>query len=329
MGSSALTVLDQETILSSVLGSDATAAPPLSPANSFIWIDLHQPEPEEIEMLARRFRLDPQIIEDVLQREGRPKLHDYDSYIYVVFHTLHFEPGASGRKELEMCEVDCLLGPDWLITIHPQPVPEFHNIAERWKLRPEWMQKGPGYLLYELMDVALDAYFPILEELDDQIDDFEDRLYRNATTDEDGMVLSSDIFSLKRCLLRMRHVAGPTRDVANMLLRRDAETGGKHFSAFQDLYDHASRIVETIDTYREILSGALDAYLATESNRMNAVMKRLTAYSMILLVPSLLAGIFGMNFEDIPAHHGFFNTVTIMAAVIVGLTYYFKHKRWL
>ncbi len=320
------------------LKSDHTPCHPLGDEHSFMWIDLSAPTDEDFAELSRRFKLDPQILEDLRGREERPKLHEYDSYIYLVFHaiTLGDDPDYEGKQEITTHEIDCLLGGDWIITIHDEPMDKFDALAKRWKRRPEWMKNGAGNLLYELMDSVLDEYFPILDQLDDKIDNFEDRLY-NANEDSAAQKsadagngrLSSEIFTLKRSLLEMRHIAGPTRDVANLLLRRDAEQGGKHFAAFQDLYDHSSRIVENIDTYRDILSGALDAYLAIESNRMNAVMKQLTAYSIILLVPTLIAGVYGMNFDDLPKEHGFWGSLVAMASVIGGLFLFFKHRKWL
>lgn len=304
-------------------------AQPLHKTNSFVWIDVPGATAAQLELLAQRFKLDPQLVEDVRAKEGRPKLHDYEDYIYIVFHAIALEPNETGRWEIRTLEIDCILGPDWLVTIHPRPLRAFDDLAKRWKNRPEWMTKGAGYLLYELMDAVLDAYFPVLDQLDDQIDQFEAHLYQATQDDNASTQMSGDIFALKRALLQIRHIAGPTRDVANVLLRRDAETGGHHFAAYQDLYDHCSRIVENIDTYREMLSGALDAYLAVQSNRMNAVMKRFTAYSIILLMPSLLAGIWGMNFDDLPKHHGFWNAITVMGTLVCGLFVFFKRKGWM
>jgi magnesium transporter len=177
------------------------------------------------------------------------------------------------------------------------------------------------------MDEVLDEYFPVLDLLDERIDDFEDRLFQEFEEH-----LSAEIFSLKRSLLQIRRIAGPTRDVANILLRRDAESGGKHFAYFQDLYDHAVRIVDMVDSFRELLSGALDAYLAMASNRMNAVMKTLTSASIILLVPTLIAGVYGMNFENMPELHsryGYYIALGVMGSAIAGLTLFFKRKEWL
>jgi magnesium transporter len=177
------------------------------------------------------------------------------------------------------------------------------------------------------MDEVLDDYFPLLDEVDDHIDTLEESMYEG-----DGHNLSGEIFALKRTLLKVRHIAGPTRDVVNTLLRRDAENGGRHFAYFQDLYDHVVRIVDTVDTFRDILNGALDAYLASQGNRMNEVMKTMTATSILLLVPNLIAAIYGMNFEHMPelkTQNGYFIVLGLMATLGLSLFAYFKKIGWL
>lgn len=327
--SNKLQSLDAETIFGCELHSDQNEASPLSKSQSFLWIDATAPTPDEIETLARRFKLDPQILEDIRASEGRPKLHDYDAYIYLIFHAIKLELDEDERLDLKTHEIDCLLGPDWIVTIHPDPVSQFEELAKRWNRKPDWMRNGAPQLLYELMDSVLDGYFPLLDQINDQIDSFEDRLYNSASEESGNGSMSGEVFVLKRTLLEIRHIAVPTRDVVNVLLRRDAQEGGHNFAAFQDLYDHASRIVENIDTYREILSGALDAYLAIESNRMNAVMKRFAAYSIILLLPTLIAGVYGMNFDDLPKSHGFWNSITAMGGAALVSGAYFRWRKWL
>lgn len=324
-----LTSLDEKTLFDCALHSDYNEASPLGKVDSFLWIDVSDPTAAEVEALARRFKLDPQILEDIHSHEGRPKLHDYDAYIYLIFHAISLGLDENERLDMQQLEIDCLLGPDWILTIHTQPVPQFDELAKRWNKKPDWMRNGPPQLLYELMDSVLDAYFPVLDTMDEKIDNFEDRLYNSSQEEMSNNSMSGEIFVLKRALLEIRHIAVPTRDVVNVLLRRDAQEGGHNFAAFQDLYDHASRIVENIDTYREILGGALDAYLAIESNRMNAVMKRFAAYSIILLGPTLIAGVYGMNFDDLPKSHGFWNSILAMGAVGLGLTGYFRWRKWL
>ena len=302
-------------------------------ADELMWIDVTDPTPEDYELLAQRFSLHEMVVEDIKSREGRPKLHDYGEYLYLIFHALEYsKDGESDPAERENCairlqEIDCLVGPDYVVTLHPDALKPFDDLRSRWQHNPQLMQSGVGYLLYELMDEVLDEYFPVLDSLDERIDDFEDRLFQEFQDK-----LSADIFSLKRSLLQVRRIAGPTRDVINVLLRRDADSGGKHFAYFQDLYDHANRIVDMVDTFRDLLSGALDAYLAMASNRMNAIMKTMTAASIILLVPTLIAGIYGMNFENMPELHsryGYFGALAVMATTIAGLTIYFRRKGWL
>ncbi|HEX8463771.1 MAG TPA: magnesium/cobalt transporter CorA [Abditibacterium sp.] len=321
--------VDEKTLFDCVLHSDDNSASPLAKVDSFLWIDVCEPTSAEIEALARRFKLEPQILEDIRSSEGRPKLHDYDAYLYLIFHAIELGLDEDERIDLKSLEIDCLLGPDWVLTLHPRPVPQFDDLAKRWARKPDWMRNGPPQLLYELMDSILDGYFPVLDSMDAQIDGFEDRLYNSAGEEKGEDSMSGEIFVLKRALLEIRHIAVPTRDVVNILLRRDAQEGGRNFAAFQDLYDHASRIVENIDTYREILGGALDAYLAIESNRMNAVMKRFAAYSIILLLPTLIAGIYGMNFGDLPAAHGFWGSIIAMGSAILLSAGYFRWRKWL
>jgi magnesium transporter len=311
-----------------------------------LWLDITDPQEEDFQLLVQRFALHPLVIEDMKDHEGRPKLHDYNDYLYIIFHALSYQVSYHGEQdrknedqsaphtdrygnsyELLTHEIDCLVGSDYVITLHKKPIHAFKDVARRWEAHPGLMRSGAFYLLYELMDAVLDDYFPLLDALDERIDEFEDRLFLEFQEH-----LSGDIFALKRCLLQIRRIAGPTRDVANVLLRRSADSGGKHFAYFQDLYDHAVRIVDMVDTFRDILSSALDAYLAIASNRMNAVMKTLTLASIILLIPTLIAGIYGMNFDNIPDIHsgnGFYWSIAAMAAIVVGLTVYFKRKGWL
>jgi magnesium transporter len=227
----------------------------------------------------------------------------------------------------DLQEIDCLVGHDYVLTVHQKELACFSDLRKRWERHPALMQSGPAYLLYELMDEVLDDYFPLLDEMDDHIDYLEDRMLQG-----NGHNLSGEIFALKRNLLKVRHIAGPTRDVVNTLLRRDAESGARHFAYFQDLYDHAVRIVDMIDTFRDILGGALDAYLAAQGNRLNEVMKTMTAMSIILLVPNLIAAIYGMNFEHMPelkSRDGYFVVLGLMVTIVISLGVYFKKIDWL
>ncbi|HEY0074753.1 MAG TPA: magnesium/cobalt transporter CorA [Abditibacteriaceae bacterium] len=310
----------------------AHAAPRCRPGE-FIWIDITAPDEEDFTLVQERFGVNQFVIEDIHSAEGRPKLHDYEEQLYLVFHTVEFSKTVDSPTEdkapfaFELQEIDCLIGHDYVLTIHAKEVPCFEDLRKRWKRSPTLMQNGPAYLLYEVMDEVLDDYFPLLDKVDDHIDDLEERMLEGR-----GSNLSAEIFALKRTLLKIRHIAGPTRDVVNTLLRRDAENGARHFAYFQDLYDHAVRIVDTVDTFRDILGGAMDVYLASQGNRLNEVMKTMTATSILLLVPNLIAAIYGMNFKHMPeteTKYGYFIVLGLMAAVGLSLFAYFKKIEWI
>ena len=317
-----------ESAASTIAESDASnlhTGRPQCRAQEFIWVDVTDPDDEDFRLLAARFNLHPLIVEDIQCHEDRPKLHNYDDYLYIIFHAITIENNAP-----QLHEIDCLVGPDFVVTIHCNKLQPLEDLHKRWTGHPQMMRPGPAYLLYELMDEVLDDYFPALDVLDERIDDLETKLFDTNRTGDNK--ITAEIFSLKRDLLQIRRIAGPTRDVVNILLRRDAERGGKNFAYFQDLYDHAVRIVDMTDTFRDVLGGALDAYLAVESNRMNAVMKTLTAASIMLLVPGLIAGIYGMNFENMPelkTRNGYFVVLSIMFCAVISLYAAFKRKGWL
>jgi len=312
------------------------AGQPQCRANEFMWVDVTGRDVAEIDLVVKRFGLHDMTVEDIHSQEGRPKLHDYGEYLYLIYHALlKRDPKLAEvegdvtllRGQMQLTEIDCVVGADYVVTFHDEPIPAFEDLRRRWERRPELMRQGPAYLLYELMDAVLDDYLPALDTIDEHIDELEDRLFSGIN---DG--ITAEIFSLKRSLLQIRHIAGPMRDVVNVLLRHDAEGGNRHFMYFQDLYDHASRIVDMTDTFREVLSGALDAYLAVESNRMNAVMKTLTAASIMLLVPNLIAAIYGMNFSNMPelrTRYGYFVALGVMVSAVAGLWVLFRRKKWI
>jgi magnesium transporter len=304
--------------------------------SEFVWVDVVAPDADDFQVLAQRFGLHEMVLDDLREKRARPKIHDYGDYSYLAFYAISWAEHQKNenRADFELAEIDCILGPDYLVTVHAAPLSPLEDLHDRWQKHPQMMKSGPARLLYEVMDETLDDYFPALEALDKRIDSIENRLFEFGSngTRHGSRPLTGEIFALKRDLLQIRHVAGPTRDVVNILLRRDAETGGAHFAYFQDLYDHASRIVDMTDTFRDVLSGALDAFLAVESNRMNSVMKTLTSASIILLVPNLIAAIYGMNFEYMPELHtryGYFFALGFMLLIVLGLYANFKRKNWL
>jgi len=225
-------------------------------------------------------------------------------------------------------EIGLFVGRNYLVSIHSGPVTPLADLMARWEKAPTMMREGVGTLLYALIDEVLDDYFPVLDRLDDRLEVVEDSLFTRP--DQQSV---EDLLSLKRDLLTIRKVAAPTRDVVNALMRHDSPLYGRQaFVLFQDLYDHTARIIDTVDTYRDILSGALDAYLAVASNRMNEVMKVLTSVATILMTLALIAGIYGMNFQHMPElkwRYGYFAVLGVMTVLGLVMAYLFRRKRWL
>jgi magnesium transporter len=295
-------------------------------SGQLVWIDLCNPDEKDYALLCQRMELHSTVVENLKTPEGRPKIQQFEKYFYMTLYAVAHHH-AAGNVRVELQEIDCLVGDNYLITVHQENVSVIDTLAEYWKTNPPKNEGGIAYLVYDLLDNCLDQYFPALDAIDDRLDELEDVLFEG-----NGKELTGEIFALKRTLIRIRQVAAPMREVVGMLMRHYADDDHNTYVYYQDLYDHVMRIIDLLDTFRDILSGAMDVYLAVESNRMNAVMKTLTSFSIIFLVPTLIAGIYGMNFIDMPELHyrlGYFVVLGIMAFSMVGLFVYFKRKDWI
>ncbi len=190
------------------------------------------------------------------------------------------------------------------------------------------IELSPGGLLYAVLDGVADGYFPLLDRLSDQIEALEERIVAGRQTAD----LLRDVLHVKRKLLELRRIVAPLRDVANALLRRDLEiVDEKLVPYFQDLYDHLVRVLDSVDLYRDLVAAALDANLAVQSNNLNVIVKRLTALTVLLMVPTLVAGIYGMNFRFMPELRwplGYPAALAVMAASIIGLAIFFRSRDW-
>jgi magnesium transporter len=188
----------------------------------------------------------------------------------------------------------------------------------------------PGGLLYAVLDTLADGYFPLLDRLSERIDRLQDQIVAGGV--ESGPPALRHVLDLKRELLELRRVVAPLRDVANALLRRDVNAVEEQLIPyFQDLYDHLVRVLDTIDLYREMLAAALEANLSVTSNNLNVIVKRLTAFTVILMIPTLIAGVYGMNFHFMPEltwPFGYFGALLLMAGASFGAYLYFRAKDW-
>ncbi|HEY8597970.1 MAG TPA: magnesium/cobalt transporter CorA [Thermomicrobiales bacterium] len=312
-----------------------TAKTMLVDGDNIIWLDVEAPSAEEIQQLATTFKIHPLAVEDIAKAHQRPKIDIYDDFYFVVFYDIDYVEEGDLLDEHELAIV---IGQDFLITIHHEPIEEIAEVATRFRRNVKEIERGIGVLLYSLLDTIVDHYFPVLDRIGERIEELESQVIEHSAVENTAGI--RDIFSLKRELIHLRRQLAPQRDATAVLARRElpiiSEATGVYF---QDLYEHVLRVTDAIDVYRDLLSGVFDAYLsvnsnklATASNNLNAVMKQLTSYSIILMSVTLVAGIYGMNFDTIPELHwrlGYPFALGLMIAIALGLTTYFKRKGWL
>src|SRR4051812_15999645 len=289
-----------------------------------VWVDVVDATREEISRVGQHFSFHPLALEDVERGGQRPKLDQYDGYQFIVFYGL--------TTEVDRCkshEVDIFISKHYMVTFHDSQLPVISETAERWRSNAAALgNRGTGFLLYSLLDSLVDGYFPALDEIADRSERLEETIILEA---QPG--LQTEILQLRRDLLMIRRVAGPERDVMNVLVRRDPPLFGRtELAYFQDVYDHLLRVTDSVDIYRDILSSVLDANLSMISYTLNIVVKRLTSSSIILMSMALISGIYGMNFVFMPELHwryGYPFALGLMVLVAVFEVAIFRRIDWL
>lgn len=309
----------------SVSGIQAIVSAIADPAN-LLWMDLCGPEEEDLDSLATSLNLHELAIEDVRKHGQRAKLNRYPLHAFLVANAR----AADG----DMCEVDFFIGPNWLITVREtNDHGETFSIAEvtRRYERIRSLDTGVGFLLYCLLDELVDGYFAEAERAEDVLEQIEETLF-DLGPPPDG-TLQQELLELRRSMITFRRRVVPLRDVLLALLRREVPwVEERSIVYFEDIFDHFLRVVDQIDTQRELMGNVVDASLALTSNRMNEVMKKMTSWGAILIVATLIAGIYGMNFTDMPELHwkfGYYGALGLMLFTTSCLYLYFRRKKWL
>jgi magnesium transporter len=296
-------------------------------AGQVLWIDLQEPGPDTMGRLAELFHLHPLAVEDAIQRAQRPKAEEYDKFIFITTHAAHST--GPQAEDIALDEIDIFYGPGFVITVHNGSLRVIDEMTRRIQQAPPDLRCTNGYLLYVVLDVVVDSYFPVLDNLDDYIERLEDTLFVNPARE-----VMDRLFASKRALLNLRRVASPQRDMMNLMMRHDTTMVGEPLRAyFRDIYDHLLRITEQIDTHRDLLAGALDIYLSLVSNRLNEVVKVLTVITAVFAVLTVIAGFYGMNFvhtwPPFDAPWGVPATIIIMVLFVVLMLAVFRVRRWL
>jgi magnesium transporter len=290
---------------------------------TLVWVSAISPSDELVEDLSREFRLHPLAVEDLRRRRQRPKVDAYEAQTMIVAYE------AADSDEAAAAEIHLFVGAGWILSVQWAATPMLEGVRDRFGTAGRaGVTETSGGLLYAILDGIVDSYFPELDRISERIDALEDRLL-DGSADEQSL---AEILRLKRTLLERRRVLAPMRDVANTLLRRDLEiVDDATMPYYQDLYDHLVRVLDQLDVYRDLLATVLDARLTVASNSLNAVMKRLTAFTVVLMVPTLIAGIYGMNFDVMPELGwplGYPAALVGMVLAAAAAAAYFRRRGW-
>ncbi len=263
----------------------------LRDAGGLLWVDFSN-EPADVcePILRETFGFHPLAVDDALAELHTPKVDDWGEYIYLALHAAAFDEEKAGL--VDTLELDVFAGRNYLVTYREQPVAAVDRVWETSRRDGRYLRRGAAYLLYQLADEVVADYMPVIEQLDEVIDQIEDQVF-----DDPALELLERLFALKRALLRLRRVLAPQREVLNKLARGDfvvIEEEGRVF--FRDVYDHLVRLHDIVESLRDLVGSALDTYLSVVNNRMNEVMKTLTVITTLFMPLSFVVGFFGMNF---------------------------------
>ena len=289
-----------------------------------MWVDIQDPDEDAIEKLGKEFGFHRLALEDALHGHQRPKIEQYDTYFFLVAYGM-----TRDEDDILPHEMAMFVAHNYLVTVRKTPPFDLSGCVERWQSHPELTREGGGFLLYILLDEVVDGFFQEIDAYEDRIEEVEDMVFSGSV---DPMA-QSHIFRLKKELLEFRRTAAPLRDVLDVMQRRQVDVVTEALEPYyRDVYDHILRATDSLDTTRDILSSALEANLSVISNRLNEIMKRLTSWASIILVPTLIAGIYGMNFRQMPElawYYGYPFSLGLM--LLSGMLLYraFKRRDWL
>ena len=279
-----------------------------------LWVDLDVGSRSHVALLDNCFGFHPLAVEDALNPNSRVKVDEYDGFLFAIVRGVRLADATEDPYDLETFNLSFFLGPNYLVTVHGGNSAAISAVADRVTRHPELLQKGAERVMHAIMDAAVDAYFPLLDRIDEFTEGLEDRVF--VAFDQSVM---HDIFSVKRMVLSMRRHLGPQREAFNTLTHRPSPLIAPESQVyFRDIYDHILRLNDSLETYRDLLSSTLDSYLTQVSNRLSAVTKGLSVVATISIPFVVVSGMWGMNFETIPwaaSPHAFWYMLALQLGV--------------
>jgi magnesium transporter len=296
----------------------------LAQPGCFVWVALRDADAAELAEMQDEFDLHELAVEDARQGNQRPKLEEYGDSLFVVLHTVE-----RMGEELNVGEVDVFVGRNYVLSARQKTERGFQDVRARCEREPELLQHGSGYVLYALMDAVVDRYIPVLDAVENELEALEEQIFTGKAPREN----IESLYYVKQKLMTLKHATGPLLDASGRLFGgRVPQTCAGLGEYFRDVYDHLVRLNQSLDTLRDTVTTAIQVNLAMITIGESEVTKRLAAYAALVAVPTMIAGIYGMNFERMPElnwAYGYPLSIAVMAAIDAYLFYRFRKAGWL
>jgi len=301
----------------------------VSRPDCFVWVALFEPSVEELDEMAEEFSLHELAVDDARHGHQRPKIEEYGDSLFAVLHTVEREQGPDGSDELVTGEVDLFVGANYVLTVRHRTHVGFAAVRARTEREPELLRHGSGYVFYAVMDNVVDRYFPVIDALETELEKIEEQIFeRNAARSN-----IESLYALKQKLMILKHAVDPLMEATGRLYGGRVPqicTGMSEY--FRDVYDHLHRIHASLEGIREMLTTAIQVNLGMISLSESEVTKKLAAWAAIIAVPTMVAGIYGMNFKNMPELEWTFGyplSIAVMVIADVYLYYRFRKGKWL
>ena len=292
-----------------------------------IWVDMEAPSLDDDRVLLDVFHFHPLTVEDCRANRHPPKVDEFPNYIYYIVHAIRTDASA---ERFNTIELDGFLGRNYVVTYHHEKFTSIDKVKQTVRSSPVTCQRGAVFLLHAIIDSIVDDYLPVMDDFDERINELEDNIF---TLHRPNDKILEEILGLKRSVLRLRRISSKQLEVLYRMSHGQFQLiAGPVLPFFRDIYDHLVRVTDLAESYRDLISGSLEAYLSVVSNRLNEIMKVLTIFYAVMLPLTFIAGVYGMNFDYLPElhwHYGYYMVWVIMVVVAVGMLLLFWKRGWI
>ncbi len=292
-----------------------------------VWVDMENPTEADDRVLLEIFKFHPLTVEDCRENRHYPKVEEFPGYVYLIVHGVRADTSPDHFNTIEL---DAFLGRNYVITYHHDMFRSIVNVKQLIRTSPIACKRGAPFLLYQILDQIVDYYSPVLDDFDERIDKLEDDIFTLKSPNNE---ILAEIMDLKRGVLRLRRISSKQMEILYRMSRGEVSLIDQQMLPFfRDIYDHLVRVTDLAENYRDLISGTLEAYLSVVSNRLNEIMKVLTIFSAVMLPLTFIAGVYGMNFDNMPELHsryGYYTTWALMVVVATVMLGFFWRRGWI